>query len=371
MYSIRKWASKVTLFSSDKVQPALFDCDEVSSSIEFQHTPLYQPSKQLRLLKVTRVGTESIRFDLEILRTYHCPSYIALSYTWGPELPTFPVRINGSPFRVRENLYWFLNHLEKDMFPIDELRIQKHCSVYLWVDQICIDQASSSEKSEQVKHMHETFTRAKFVIAWLGTPDHTVDEGIDLIHTLVDISDDQIRLQMLSARNKSLVKSIFQRPYWTRLWILQEFLLAQNVFIVCGQRVLRYETLQYFLVALHGGIKNPTASILGPATQTVARMMEFHGGLLAQGLRGLTLRALLLSFSHLECFDPRDKIYGLLGLCSQKVEVDYDRPVVGVFSDAMGRMNFDMVPDREKQRFLQLAISMGIAEDDEALLVLR
>ena len=39
--------------------------------------------------------------------------------------------------------------------------------------------------------------------------------------------------------NRHSVENFLRRPYWTRLWIVQEFVLAQDLLLVCGPHAIR------------------------------------------------------------------------------------------------------------------------------------
>lgn len=87
-------------------------------------------------------------------------NFTALSYTWGPESPTFDILVTSDHgegwFSVRENLYNFL-----------KMRRQQERPSF-WVDQICIDQDNTDEENHQVSQMAEIYTHASAVEVWLG-----------------------------------------------------------------------------------------------------------------------------------------------------------------------------------------------------------
>jgi hypothetical protein len=83
----------------------------------------------------------------------HCPindapSYMALSYTWGPPQPAHQISVNEKRFSVRSNLWHFLNGLPRlrnysEGCSTDATRrpesdnINAHEHVF-WVDAVCI-----------------------------------------------------------------------------------------------------------------------------------------------------------------------------------------------------------------------------------------
>jgi hypothetical protein len=114
----------------------------------------------------------------------HSP-YEALSYTWGEpkgwsrfpvrgdSAATFPIQINGSCLEIKYNLETALQRLR------DERRPRK-----LWCDAICIDQANSTERNEQVKSMPKIYRQASKVLIWLGEDDEYVDLAFDTVEEL-------------------------------------------------------------------------------------------------------------------------------------------------------------------------------------------
>lgn len=83
-----------------------------------------------------------ISCSLMVVSLEYEPSYTALSYVWGNESVTKTILLDGKPFAVRENLWNFLA----------QYRAKKE-EGFLWVDALCIDQASIKERNHQVALM--------------------------------------------------------------------------------------------------------------------------------------------------------------------------------------------------------------------------
>lgn len=95
-----------------------------------------------------------------------CP-YYALSYAWQePQTlwfapPTyFRISCNNIQIGVPENLFVALVRLRQ--------KFQE--PVAIWIDYLCIDQSSTSERAQQVALMQEIFNLASEVLIWLGEP---------------------------------------------------------------------------------------------------------------------------------------------------------------------------------------------------------
>lgn len=52
-------------------------------------------------------------------------------------------------------------------------------------------------------------------------------------------------------RNWAAIQSLFKRPWFYRLWTLQEIVLAQNPIVICGNKCLVWEELPSFVKAVH------------------------------------------------------------------------------------------------------------------------
>jgi hypothetical protein len=161
----------------------------------------------IRLLKVLPARRDGricvqIREDRLSNRTYKC-----LSYAWGePSQKTHAINLNGYEFRVRDNLYQFLQ-LASERFP----------NVLLWIDAISINQADDDEKGHQVSHMCHIYRNALETFIWLGN-----SPGLDAVSAWLNagVWDAQGRNINLDVREQ--LAMLCRHPYWERAWITQE-----------------------------------------------------------------------------------------------------------------------------------------------------
>jgi hypothetical protein len=86
-------------------------------------------------------------------------SYEALSYVWGSPSMSDSLRCDGKSINITLNLRDALRRLRL---------ADRHRA--LWVDQICINQSDTDERSSQVALMDRIYKMTKQVVAWLG-PD--------------------------------------------------------------------------------------------------------------------------------------------------------------------------------------------------------
>src|ERR1700761_187413 len=101
------------------------------------------------------------------------PCYEALSYAWGSAEGTCPLSCEGRALLITPNCESALRHLR--------LKRRKR---RLWVDAICIDQKSTSERESQVEIMDEVFGKASQVLIWLGKSDKNTALTFGYLRTL-------------------------------------------------------------------------------------------------------------------------------------------------------------------------------------------
>lgn len=142
--------------------------------------------------------------------------------------------------------------------------------VIIWIDAICIDQSNIPERNYQVQQMRDIYRFAKQVLVWLGEEEDDSNLAMDLITslereyvcnhqmTLAAESDMQgtvsrLLTNDLAPRRWKALTVLLTRPYWSRVWVYQEFVVARAIEIVSGSRkvsgntLLRAHTLLYML----------------------------------------------------------------------------------------------------------------------------
>lgn len=91
-------------------------------------------------------------------------SYEALSYVWGSENRSHDILCDGHTLSITRNCFLALKHLRL----VSQARA-------LWVDAICIDQSSISERTQQVRLMGDIYNLSLTVLIWLGEGDAKTD----------------------------------------------------------------------------------------------------------------------------------------------------------------------------------------------------
>lgn len=174
------------------------------------------PDNEIRLLRLepSAVGIDEYAFSMEVydFQENNRPSFIAISYTWGSPVPLLPVVINGFSMRVRFNCWYALW----------QMRHHGHTSnTKFWIDSLCINQGDDEEKGHQVAMMGELFVSASSVAASLGT-----GESLGNVREIL-ASGDSNKITKLRDR-------FGQFPYFDRVWVKQEIVLAKDISIFYG-----------------------------------------------------------------------------------------------------------------------------------------
>jgi hypothetical protein len=109
-------------------------------------------------------------------------------------------------------------------------------STPLWIDALCIDQSNTRERNHQVQLMGRIYAQATCVIAWLGIDAKTNDFLIEMPQHK-DYHNISVDLRM----------SFLDNDYWRRAWIIQEIVLARQVFLITNKASLKYEKVPKYL----------------------------------------------------------------------------------------------------------------------------
>lgn len=177
---------------------------------------------EIRILQLQpELDTDMLQCNLEnICLSDSKHSFVAFSWTWGKEPKPeeyVKINLNGDQFGVRSNLYEALSALRKDGE-----------TVHLWIDAICINQKNPKEKNSQIPLMADIYTSASEVYVWLGG---CADDSDFVMEILRNNREEHYK----SSRFILGLFEILLRPWWTRTWIVQEFVLNKtSPKVFCG-----------------------------------------------------------------------------------------------------------------------------------------
>jgi len=342
-----------------------------SSSLIYQYTPL-QSQRSIRLI-VLQPGSDPapVAVSLKEGCIDDDLSYEAVSYTWATE--------DGNDER-------------SNMILCDEayIRVTLNCETVLrrfrdstaervlWVDAICINQEDIIERGQQVQLMGKIYSKACKVLIWLGeaTTQEVIDETpmpaseyfFKWLHLIAEeirlrkssgqaIYEGPINQEFLRWRNEidqntetvdplyQCLQGIFLRRWWKRLWVVQEAAVASSALLICGSATLDFSDLDQ----IHHCIREERSA------SSNASLTAYL--FLSQAIVQLSIRKFLndefkrtdamfaklaLHFleasSRKEVSDPRDRVFGILGLVNRFGQIfpapDYNKSVGTVFTEA-------------------------------------
>ncbi|KAH6648584.1 heterokaryon incompatibility protein-domain-containing protein [Truncatella angustata] len=298
------------------------------------------------------------------------PQYAALSYVWGDASITEEILVNGQPFQATKSLASALRQFR-------ESYAGKHgAPSFLWADAVCINQQDLVERAQQVSMMGPIYSKADWVISWLGPFDGSTESAFSLIKACAghvegivkkmgqypeaNIAFMDSELEFLgqncsfyeqnterSARNEAwnAVDKLSAHVYWTRIWIVQEVVLAQRpaaIIIHCGRESMTFEQLSDFNLFTERFLQQKPAKPIF-FDQRVWDWVIHDSELsltfinLVQGLRKSVLKDdyRIVSYISTTCrsTDPRDAVFGLYGLTGGEIVPDYTKEVVEVYMD--------------------------------------
>ncbi|KAM7217151.1 Heterokaryon incompatibility protein (HET) domain containing protein [Rhypophila decipiens] len=222
----------------------------------------------------------------------HRPKYEALSYAWGIDTTVSPIIVDT------------LQHLRTS-----------RTARTLWIDAICINQADRVEKTTQITKMGSIYSLA-----------YRVEDDSDIaLSVLKEVGS---RVESPSAailypspdatRNaRDAIQSLVWRPWFRRLWVIQEVQLASTISILqCGRHDI---SLRLFVNSI--------------------QLLVFRSMLSVSSFPSKSLGYLLRYLAPLNCSEPRDKIYGLLALLPQRlvhqIKPDYGIPTKEMYKHVL------------------------------------
>lgn len=296
-----------------------------------------------------------VPFALEYIHLNTEPIYHALSYTWKDDDVKedgfeYTISLDGIAVPVSRNLYLALKQFQQFATSDGDYFAPFPVGTMLWVDALCINQSDMVERSHQVRNMRKIYQNAEIVNIWLGLEFEGCQLGMKLamgieehIRGLGSITAPYEWLDpMIHAMygDKSLkpswtaLQKIHLAGYWRRLWVIQEIVTNLRTYVHVGPLTT------HLMPLLTTGQSIVQASIvaLKPTQWEQQYVASFQTGAIMQDrfafsdkeYEGHDLLDLLVRYRHHRSSDPRDKVYGLIGLAKlhgsnfRQLNVDYD-----------------------------------------------
>jgi len=365
----------------------------------YQYSPLPSDGKHIRLLLLhprneSRTGEIQVSImhsPLEAERRT-MPTFMALSYVWGSDFkrrdlsvvkldPGFRFieqRSKGKDGREERKMSVLAGKGIDKNAPAKRLSVtanlvealeylpfpDKH--IVLWVDAVCINQEDMDERAAQVKLMAEIYASAAPVYAWLGPPFGDSNLAMTLLRRISDAIEIDWRSTQVRPKHPMLtgdfmsdiyirglidpefalpwygpearaIESLFNRPWFERLWVRQEITLgAERTVLACGHSSIGWDVFRKAAILLHKKMKDyrqPNVESWRLRVSLVADAFLHNHSWLGRLLRQM---------QRTKCKDPRDRIYGILGIWPgdskvmlSRIQPDYRKPVIQVYREVL------------------------------------
>jgi hypothetical protein len=319
--------------------------------------------------------------------------YEALSYVWGDSNERERISCNGQDMKITISLAQAIRRLRPDCTALgsttqshvptsstnsqaDNAKLGISTSAtprLIWADALCINQGDVTERSSQVQLMREVYSKATKVVVWLG-PDaeghgQAAIAAVELIalflttyqkfvedmrqkgiewnnqgrgHFTFELCEALLQSKNIESPWPSL-RALFMLPYWSRTWCVQEVHLARDITLYFGDGELSGKSLgaftDFYMRESHrrsvGGNETKTKEQLALHNSAVSlawTQFNYHD------LNAKELCLVCDDFRLLQATNPRDKVYGVLGMWrgdQNSIEVDYNKSVAEVYTDVV------------------------------------
>jgi hypothetical protein len=322
-----------------------------ASLAPYTYTPL-QTADSIRLIELLPGrNTSPLRCNvMRIRRGSPTRDYEALSYAWGE--PKFTQRLEeaatNTVMPITESLHEALQALRNP-----------DVNRWLWVDAVCIAQGDVDEKNHQVRQMANIYREAESVIVWIGN-----DDFLDIFEKLADvaracqraiqseyalkakdcITNEEVNTALRQC-NPEEFRDFLDRPWFSRVWTVQEFILAKQVHIHVGRARMAVLMFDY---AVQAGSEYFRKRPNSPDAHQGYRMIQLIGlrNIYTDGkeendqLKISRLWQCLEVLNKRQCTNEQDKFYSILGLLpnSSNIFPNYESTIFDVRMDVTKKL---------------------------------
>ena len=201
--------------------------------------------------------------------------------------------------------------------------------------------ADVDERNAQVQILGKMFSSVGTLLVWIGEADDDSDEIFNLMPCIDDRNaDNDARMKWY----KSYLQ-VTNRPWFGRLWVLQELALARDdPIVVCCSKTTFWLTVNAAFEVLARdcgkdvGFSRKSDNVGKYWTIFKFEILDDLRTHITQD-RGVGLDVLLLSSRAFQATDPKDHIYTLHGMLISEdhahLTIDYRKPVAAVHAEVV------------------------------------
>lgn len=286
----------------------------------------------IRLLRISHARDGTFTGRLKRFRLADAPPFYTVSYTWGNKsFSDETITLDTGTLPILHSLVPFLRMVSKhEMFDDKD---------WWWVDSLCINLKDGKERESQVSIMADVYKSARKAVVWLGD---RVEDGSDCTGAVKFLkylstvglafdADESIRERLRStefAQQWAVVSNLLARPWWTRVWTLQEFILPREAIFACGPNTIsrgKFKSAMYNIFLCGTGLRTMQHDVVPRKAFDAAfnrrRVHQWYGN---PQTNGMSLVATIAYLGNHSASDARDRIYSVLGLITER-----DRKMVG------------------------------------------
>ncbi|KAH7038263.1 uncharacterized protein B0I36DRAFT_403875 [Microdochium trichocladiopsis] len=271
----------------------------------------------------------------KMLHRYRWGDFMALSYVWGDAARMREIIVDGCRFDVTSNLYEALSVLRGT----DEIRKQ---GLHIWIDAICINQQDKLERAREVMRMDLIYANCFKVWAQLDSGSAVADSDVNIVKARLERLDfaelpdlrwgDADTIAVEDAL-WSVVTAMATNRYWERLWVVQEIALAPDITFRLGAGCFtRKDILDIDIIYRAASDSQRTSrdteskkawDLYRKMTIMVFRLVTLRpkkSNLDVSGRPMIDMIEILHLAQTSSATDPRDKVFGMLGLVPVEVK---------------------------------------------------
>nr|RBQ83256.1 hypothetical protein FVER53263_20271 [Fusarium verticillioides] len=266
------------------------------------------------------------------------PEYTAISYCWDNSADIARIEFhNGDSLPLSQTLL--------DLF----ISLMKKSSKFtVWIDAICINQQDTVEKEFQVPLMGKIYSRSAEVLVWLGKSDDVTKNAFRFMkrdeneietrpEPLVKSTSYYDKFRSLYRKaprpnrheaDESGLESmllLLQRPWFQRVWVIQEVAAGKNIQVVCGEDCVDLSHFSDGVSAIwnsfvgFGRYQDDHPAILG--FWCVTRMLDIreeYQKKAYEGESGVCYETLLQAAYHCQATRTCDKVFAFHGIADKR-----------------------------------------------------
>jgi hypothetical protein len=384
---------------------------------------VYQPLSSLptlstRLVRLLPAGElEDIHLAIECVEVDNCPSYEALSYCWGDPSVNTTVQCDGGSLHVTKNLKSALLYLrsrtEERLLWIDALCINQKdlqersqqvsimrdiyrnaSETVVWLGEesqnsglglaLCEKLYEFFKDEPKIAKTHEMQCSYRtpwplnhqdpFNPSYAQTDEGDFDKGAKKWEESIRRGDNKVaedsdtasplRMNPPNVYELLALRDLACRQWFRRIWMAQELALASKATMICGHRSISWDTFIFgFTTTFING--KSTSGGWDQDKNFIGALVHIREWVHRSESVHYRYPVILLDLLHhcrsFEATDPRDKVYGLLGVAPPEseaisVQVDYRKTVEEVYEDiaclillSSGNLNLLSVPRSNSQ----------------------